>query len=72
VVFDGEPLREALVQMNRYSHRRIVVDDPELAEQRIAGVFSTTDIKTFVSSMAATLGVEAVENSDVVLLRRLN
>jgi len=72
VVFDGEPLREALVQMNRYSHRRIVVDDPELAERRIAGVFSTTDIQTFVSSMSATLGVEAVGNSDVVLLRRLN
>ncbi len=72
VVFDGEPLREALAQMNRYSHRRIVVDDPELAERRIDGVFSTTDIKTFVSSMTATLGVESVGNGDVVLLRRLN
>jgi transmembrane sensor len=72
VVFAGEPLREALAEMNRYGHRRIVVDDPELGERRIVGVFSTTDTQTFVSAMTATLGVEAVGSGDVVLLRRVN
>ena len=72
VVFAGEPLREALVEMNRYSHRPIVVDDPVLAERRIVGVFSTSDTQTFVSAMTATLGVEAVGRGDVVLLRRVN
>jgi transmembrane sensor len=72
VVFAGEPLREALAQMNRYSHRPIVVDDPALAERRIGGVFSTTDTQTFVSAMTATLGVEAVGSGNVVLLRRVN
>jgi transmembrane sensor len=72
VVFTGEPLREALAQMNRYSHRPIVVDDPTLAERRIAGVFSTADTQTFVSAMTATLGVEAVGRDNVVLLRRVN
>jgi ferric-dicitrate binding protein FerR (iron transport regulator) len=43
-----------------------------LADRRIAGVFSTTDIKTFVSAMTATLGVQAVAKEDVVLLRSLN
>jgi transmembrane sensor len=72
VVFAGEPLREALAEMNRYSHRPIVVDDPALAERRIVGVFSTTDEQTFVSAMTATLGVEAVGSGNVVLLRRVN
>ena len=72
VVFSGEPLRQALAQMSRYSHRPIVVDDPALAERRIAGVFSTTDTQTFVSAMTATLGVEAVGRGNVVLLRRVN
>jgi transmembrane sensor len=72
VVFAGEPLREALAEMNRYSHRPIVVDDPALAERRIVGVFSTTDTQTFVSAMTATLGVEAVGSGNVVLLRRVN
>ena len=72
VVFAGEPLREALAQMNRYRHRPIVVDDPALAERRIVGVFSTTDTQTFVSAMTATLGIEAVGSGNVVLLRRVN
>jgi len=72
VVFDGEPLREALAEMNRYSQRRIVVDDPVLAERRIVGVFSTTDTQTFVSAMTATLGLEAVVSGEVMLLRRVN
>ena len=72
VVFAGQPLREALAEMNRYSHRPIVVDDPSLAERHIVGVFSTADTQTFVSAMTATLGVEAVGRDNVVLLRRVN
>ena len=72
VVFTGEPLREAIAEMNRYSHSRIVVSDPELEERRIVGVFSTADTQTFVSAMTATLGVEAIGKGNVVLLRRVN
>ena len=72
VVFTGEPLRQALVEMNRYSPRRIVVEDPELANRRIVGVFSTRDTQTFVSGIKATLGVEAVENDQIILLRHAN
>jgi transmembrane sensor len=72
VVFAGEPLHQALAEMNRYSHRPIMVDDPALAERRIVGVFSTADPQTFVSAMTATLGVEAVGRGNVVLLRRVN
>lgn len=72
VVFTGEPLREAIAEMNRYSQRRIVVSDPELGERRIVGVFSTADTPTFISAMTATLGVEAVGKGNDVLLRRVN
>jgi len=72
VVFAGEPLRQALAEMNRYSQRRLVVDDPALAERRIVGVFSTTDTQTFVSAMTATFGLEAIGSGNVVLLRRVN
>ena len=72
VVFTGEPLRVALAEMNRYTPNHIVVGDPELGERHIVGVFSTADTQTFVSAMTATLGVEAVERGNVVLLRRVN
>lgn len=72
VVFSGVPLREALTEMNRYSRKRIIVSDPEISQRRIVGVFSTVDSQTFISAMKATLGVEAVENGDTVLLRSVN
>jgi transmembrane sensor len=73
VVFTGESLREALVEMNRYAPRPIVVQDPELADARIVGVFSTLDTQTFVSGMESTLGVRAVpSNHTIQLLRNTN
>ena len=60
VVFPGEPVREALAQINRYSHGRIVV------------VFSATDIQSFISATTETLGVEAVGSGTVALLRGVN
>jgi transmembrane sensor len=73
VVFTGESLGEALATINRYSPRRIVVEDPQLAGAKIVGVFSTTDTQTFVSGMESTLGVRAVErNQTIQLLRNTN
>jgi len=72
VVFSGVPVREALAEMNRYSRKRIVVNDPEILQRRIVGVFSTVDSQTFISALQATLGVEAVESGNTVLLRNVN
>ena len=72
VVFSDVPLREALAEMNRYTHKHIAVEDPEISQRRIVGVFSTVDSQTFISAMQATLGVEAVESGNTVLLRSVN
>jgi transmembrane sensor len=69
VVFSGVPLREALAEMNRYTHKRIAVSDPEISQRRIVGVFSTVDSQTFITAMESTLGVEAIESGNTVLLR---
>lgn len=70
IVFDGETLRQALAEINRYSTRQIMVADPELAERRIVGVFQTADTQTFVHGMRTTLGVQAVETDNGILLRQ--
>jgi len=70
IVFDGETLRQALSEMNRYSRRQLAVDDPDLAERHIVGVFPTSDPETFVQGMRSTLGVELVESGNTLLLRR--
>jgi transmembrane sensor len=72
VVFSGVPLREALAEMNRYTRKHIEVNDSEVSQRRIVGVFSTVDSQTFITAMEATLGVEAVESGNAVLLRNVN
>lgn len=69
IVFEGQTLRQALAEMSRYSRRQLRVDDPELAERSIIGVFPTSDTGTFIQGMRATLGVETVETDTTVLLR---
>jgi transmembrane sensor len=68
VVFDGQPLHEAVAEMNRYSARRIVCDDPVISERHIVGAFGMTDTETFVSMLETQFGLEAVSDGNVVRL----
>ena len=69
IVFEGQTLRQALAEMSRYSRRQLKVEDPELAERSIVGVFPTSDTGIFIQGMRSTLGVETVETDTTVLLR---
>ncbi len=59
--FGGEPLAQAVRSFDRYGPTRIVVVDPELAVQRVTGLFSGNDPRGFANAIAASLG--AVVNS---------
>lgn len=47
-VFDSQPLGEVVAELNRYSPKRIVVDDADLAQRRISGVFDVYDSASFL------------------------
>lgn len=68
ITFNGQPLHEAIREMNRYSHRRLVVEDPELAERPVVGIFRATDTLTFLSTLQQDFDAEAVFTGDTVLL----
>lgn len=68
VIFSGQPLHEALREMNRYSQRHLVVEDSDLAERRVVGVFRAADTQTFLSTLQQSFDVEAVATGDTVLL----
>jgi transmembrane sensor len=69
LVFDGEPLSEAVAEINRHSRRQIVIRDSALADRPIVGIFRAKDTTTFVSAASAVLGAQAVEKGDVIELR---
>ena len=69
IVFEGATLMKAVLEMNRYSRRQLVVVDPELSERRIVGVFRASDTDAFVSQLQSSWGVQADVNGNIVLLR---
>jgi len=69
VAFDGEPVIDAVKEINRHSVRHIIVEDSTLAQRPVIGIFHANDIDTFADASAIALGAEAVRDGDVIRLR---
>jgi transmembrane sensor len=59
VIFNAEPLQEAIRRLNRYSSLRIEISDPALASMRVSGVFDAGDAHAFVEAVQHSIAVEA-------------
>lgn len=58
IVFDGERLSRAVEELNRYTDMRLVVTDPSIADLRIGGRFSATDVDDFLRALSRVLPVQ--------------
>ncbi len=72
LAFSGESLAQAVRAFDRYGATRIVVADPELAEQKITGLFKADDPSGFARAVGASFGATAVQRGDVIRLLRRN
>lgn len=70
IALDGESLGDAAEQFNRYNSRQIVIDDPQLAQERFVGLFRTNEPESFAAAVAATIGVNVDEDGRVIRLSR--
>ncbi len=61
VVFEGEPLSQALAEVGRYTRARIVLAGPEVASLRISGRFRTDDVPGFFRALQEALPVRVSE-----------
>ena len=57
IVFQGEPLVDALGEVSRYSDARFELADGSIGEMQVAGVFQIRDLDGFVDSLRANLGI---------------
>jgi transmembrane sensor len=57
IIFDGEPLAEAIAEIERYTDARIVVSDPEIAALRVGGRFRTGNVQEFFDALQTALPV---------------
>lgn len=58
LVFQGEPLSQAIGEVKRYTRARIVLAGPDVASLRISGRFRTNDVPGFFQALQAALPVK--------------
>jgi len=68
--FVDETLGQAVEEFNRYSTTHVAIGSPDLESVHVNGVFRIGDVKGFLFSMRATLGVSVVEAQGQVTLVR--
>lgn len=54
---------EVVGEFNRYNEHQVVITDPGLANLRIGGSFSATDVGAFIQALRA-FGVESIETRE--------
>jgi transmembrane sensor len=59
LVFDDEPLVQAIERLNRYSTQKITLADSAVGGVRVSGVFDAGSVDTFVGEVTAVFPVKA-------------
>jgi transmembrane sensor len=57
IIFDGEPLSEAILEIERYTDARIVISDPQIARLRVGGRFRTGNVQEFFDALQTALPI---------------
>lgn len=70
IEFTLTPLAEAAELFNRDNETKLVLEDADVANMRITGVFWTDDPEGFSRLLTASLGIRAQEEERKILLRR--
>lgn len=63
VILDKTRLQDAAEEMNRYSAVRLVVDEPEVANIRVSGIFRAGDSARFARAVAETYQLNVEQES---------
>ncbi|MGC4030040.1 MAG: FecR domain-containing protein [Steroidobacteraceae bacterium] len=64
LVFDDQPVEEVVRRFNAYNRTQIIIDDPQLGERRVSGVFRTSDPESFVSFLQSVVDLSTVRVDD--------
>ena len=70
IAFHGEPLGEAAAEFSRYSAVRIEIDDPQVANEKVIGLFVSTDPVGFANAVAVSFDLRAEIDGERIRLSR--
>ena len=70
IMFDDQPLGEALAEINRYNSNQLMLMDSRLGDLRISGVFDANEPERFAEMIATIHGLTVVQDGHRLLLKR--
>jgi len=70
IAFHGETLNQAATEFARYSDVRIQFDTPEVADEKVTGLFVSTDPVGFANAVAVSFDLRAEIGDKRILLSR--
>lgn len=66
--FRDEPMGQVAAELNRYSRKKVIIDDPALAARPIQGAFAAGDVDEFVRAAEAYGLAEVASESSVEIV----
>lgn len=72
LVFESASLAEVAEEFNRYNERQLVVQDADLYDFHISGVFSSTDPASLIRFLRERPGVRVIETASEIKVARKN
>ena len=70
LIFDDTPLADVAEEFNRYSVRRLIIDDEELARRPISGIYSSSDPASLVGFLRAQPTLQVIETDQEIRVMR--
>jgi len=71
LIFDGEPLSKALVEVSRYTSSRFKILDPKMANMKVSGYFKANDVDGLLASLNSNFNINYSKNADSTILLAL-
>lgn len=68
ITFDEQSMLEVLKELNRYSSRKILVEDREVVDLKVSGVFPLTDIESILEGMEHSFPVNIIRYTDRIVI----
>jgi transmembrane sensor len=72
IVFDSASLAEVAEEFNRYNQRQFIIDDAELDDFHISGVFSSTDPSSLIRFLRERPNLRVIETASEIRVARNN
>jgi len=67
LIFEGEPLDQALIEVSRYTATKFNIMEPHLAKLKVAGYFKAGDIDGLLASLNSNFNIVTNRNNDNVI-----